>query len=182
MARRDYKNSGTRPAGRRGSPFKLLFGGVLLGLVVAGVMAWYLLPRASDFKPVPSAPVVQAPPTAIFLIRRGLTKGTSAPASLAGKASGKRWASARSCGTLTASNGRAEAMAPLVAAGATACGSPREVAGQVEVVFTNVSDTPDVEEVVLGPNGIVHGARPGLVVIDNSTISPSATRRKRSLR
>ena len=72
---------------------------------------------------------------------------------------------------------RAEAMAPLVAAGATACGSPREVAGQVEVVFTNVSDTPDVEEVVLGPNGIVHGARPGLVVIDNSTISPSATRR-----
>lgn len=65
MARRDYKSSGTRPAGRRGSPFKLLFGGVLLGLVVAGVMAWYLLPRASDFKPVPSAPVVQAPPTAI---------------------------------------------------------------------------------------------------------------------
>jgi len=44
-------------------------------------------------------------------------------------------------------------------------------------VFTNVSDTPDVEEVVLGPAGVVHGARPGMVVVDNSTISPSVTRR-----
>ena len=72
---------------------------------------------------------------------------------------------------------RAEAMAPLVAAGATACSSPREVAERAEFVFTNVSDTPDVEEVVLGPDGIAEGARPGSVVIDNSTISPSATRR-----
>jgi 2-hydroxy-3-oxopropionate reductase len=72
---------------------------------------------------------------------------------------------------------REAAMAPLVAAGATPCGSPREVAERADVVFVNVSDTPDVEAVVLGPDGIVAGARPGSVVIDNSTISPSATRR-----
>jgi 2-hydroxy-3-oxopropionate reductase len=72
---------------------------------------------------------------------------------------------------------REAAMAPLVAAGATPCGSPREVAERADVVFVNVSDTPDVEQVVLGPDGIVEGARPGSVVIDNSTISPSATRR-----
>lgn len=72
---------------------------------------------------------------------------------------------------------RAEAVAPLVNAGATACGSPREVAAHADFVFTNVSDTPDVEEVLLGPSGVVHGARPGSVVIDNSTILPSATRR-----
>jgi 2-hydroxy-3-oxopropionate reductase len=72
---------------------------------------------------------------------------------------------------------REAAMAPLVAAGATPRGSPREVAERADVVFVNVSDTPDVEQVVLGPDGIVEGARPGSVVIDNSTISPSATRR-----
>lgn len=72
---------------------------------------------------------------------------------------------------------RAETVAPLVTAGATACGSPRELAEHAEFVFTNVSDTPDVEEVVLGPAGVVHGARPGMVVVDNSTISPSVTRR-----
>jgi 2-hydroxy-3-oxopropionate reductase len=72
---------------------------------------------------------------------------------------------------------RAEAAAPLVTAGATGCGSPREVAAHADFVFTNVSDTPDVEEVLLGPSGVLHGARPGSVVIDNSTILPSATRR-----
>jgi 2-hydroxy-3-oxopropionate reductase len=72
---------------------------------------------------------------------------------------------------------RETAMAPLVAAGATPCSSPREVAERADVVFVNVSDTPDVEEVVLGPDGIVHGARSGTLVIDNSTISPTATRR-----
>jgi len=72
---------------------------------------------------------------------------------------------------------RPEAMASLTEVGAVPCASPREVAEQADVIFTNVSDTPDVEEVVLGPNGIVHGARPGAVVVDHSTISPSATRR-----
>jgi len=72
---------------------------------------------------------------------------------------------------------RPEAMVPLTEAGAVACASPRAVAEQADVIFTNVSDTPDVEAVVLGPNGIVQGAQPGAVVVDHSTISPSATRR-----
>ncbi|HSB02669.1 MAG TPA: NAD(P)-binding domain-containing protein [Anaerolineales bacterium] len=65
----------------------------------------------------------------------------------------------------------------LVAAGATAANSPREVAAQVDVVFTNLPDTPDVEKVVLGENGIIAGAHAGLIYVDNSTIKPAAARR-----
>ena len=64
----------------------------------------------------------------------------------------------------------------LVAEGAKAAFSPAEVASQVEVVFTNLPDTPDVEKVVLGENGIIEGAHPGLVWVDNSTIKPAAAR------
>ena len=71
---------------------------------------------------------------------------------------------------------RAESMAPLTAAGAIACASPAEVARQADVIFTMVSDTPDVEEVVLGSEGVIEGVRPGSVVVDMSTTSPSATR------
>ncbi|MDJ0872557.1 MAG: 2-hydroxy-3-oxopropionate reductase [Gammaproteobacteria bacterium] len=71
---------------------------------------------------------------------------------------------------------RTEALPPLTDAGATVCSSPADVARHAEVVFTNVSDTPDVEQIVLGDNGIIHGAKHGAVVVDNSTISPSATR------
>lgn len=71
---------------------------------------------------------------------------------------------------------RAESMKPLLERGANGGKSPAAVAAQSEIVFTMVSDTPDVEEVVLGPHGIVHGARPGTVVVDMSTISPVATR------
>ncbi len=71
---------------------------------------------------------------------------------------------------------RTEALQPLTKAGATACTSPAEVARHTDLVFTNVSDTPDVEQVVLGENGIIHGAQHGAVLVDNSTISPSATR------
>jgi len=71
---------------------------------------------------------------------------------------------------------RAERSAPLVEEGATACASPREVAENCNMVITMVSDTPDVEAVILGENGIGAGARPGAVVVDMSTISPSATR------
>jgi 2-hydroxy-3-oxopropionate reductase len=71
---------------------------------------------------------------------------------------------------------RPEAAVPLTEAGASACDSPSEVGRCADIIFTNVSDTPDVREVVLGDNGIIHGARPGSVVVDNSTISPSATR------
>ena len=65
----------------------------------------------------------------------------------------------------------------LVAEGAVAADSPREVAAQVDVVFTNLPDTPDVEKVALGENGIVEGAHDGLVFIDNSTIQPAAARK-----
>lgn len=72
---------------------------------------------------------------------------------------------------------RAEAMRPLVHMGAVACASPREVAQKSDVIFTMVTDTQAVEDVVLGKQGIVLGARPGAVVIDHSTISPAGTRR-----
>ncbi len=72
----------------------------------------------------------------------------------------------------TASKGEA-----LRKAGAAWADSPADVARNSDVVITIVSDTPDVEEVILGEKGIIHGARPGMVVIDMSTISPHATRR-----
>jgi 2-hydroxy-3-oxopropionate reductase len=64
----------------------------------------------------------------------------------------------------------------LVAEGAKAGGSPAEIASQVDVIFTNLPDTPDVEKVVLGDNGIINGAHEGLIFIDNSTIKPAAAR------
>ena len=68
-------------------------------------------------------------------------------------------------------------MKSLLEAGAEGADSPREVAEKSDVVITMVTDSPDVEEVILGPNGVIHGAHPGLVVIDMSTISPTVTRR-----
>jgi 2-hydroxy-3-oxopropionate reductase len=62
----------------------------------------------------------------------------------------------------------------LAAEGATAASSPKEVAQQADVVITCLPDSPDVEQVVLGPNGVIEGARPGMTVIDMSTIAPAA--------
>jgi 2-hydroxy-3-oxopropionate reductase len=64
----------------------------------------------------------------------------------------------------------------LAAEGATPASNPREVAEASDVVITCLPDSPDVQRVVLGPDGIVHGARPGLIYIDMSTISPPITR------
>ena len=64
----------------------------------------------------------------------------------------------------------------LVAEGAVAAFSPAEVAAQVDVVFTNLPDSPDVEQVALGPQGIIAGAHPGLIFVDNSTIKPATAR------
>lgn len=61
-------------------------------------------------------------------------------------------------------------------AGMTWRDSPAEVAAEVDVLFTNLSDTPDVREVLLGENGVIEGAKPGLTVVDMSTISATATR------
>lgn len=64
----------------------------------------------------------------------------------------------------------------LVADGAEAGSSPADVAAHCDIVVTCVSDTPDVEAVILGEQGIVQTAKPGSLVIDCSTISPQATR------
>jgi len=64
----------------------------------------------------------------------------------------------------------------LVAEGAVRANSPKEVASQVDVIFTNLPDSPDVEKVVLGENGIIEGAHDGLIFIDNSTIKPASAR------
>ncbi len=77
---------------------------------------------------------------------------------------------------LTVHNRSRAAVDELVAEGAKAAGSPAEVAEQVDVVFTNLPDTPDVEKVVLGEKGILAGAHPDLIWVDNSTIKPASAR------
>lgn len=71
---------------------------------------------------------------------------------------------------------RPESADSLVAAGACYCPSPQALAATVDMVVTMVSDTPDVEAVLFGAEGVVAGGKPGLLVIDMSTISPVATR------
>jgi 2-hydroxy-3-oxopropionate reductase len=68
------------------------------------------------------------------------------------------------------------AVEELAAEGATAAASPVEVARQVDVVFTNLPDSPDVERVALGEDGIIAGAHEGLIFVDNSTIKPASAR------
>jgi 2-hydroxy-3-oxopropionate reductase len=72
---------------------------------------------------------------------------------------------------------RPEAAAPLVAAGAVGCASAAEVAERSDVVFTMLTDTAAVEDVVLGRRGIAETARPGTILVDHSTIAPAGTRR-----
>lgn len=78
---------------------------------------------------------------------------------------------------LTVWNRTGSRMEEPVSLGAKAAGSPKEVAESSDVVIIMVGDSPDVEEVALGPSGVIEGARPGLVVVDMSSISPIATRR-----
>lgn len=65
---------------------------------------------------------------------------------------------------------------PIVQAGAQRAASPQAAAAAAEVVILCVSDTPDVEQVVLGESGVIQSAQPGLILVDMSTISPVATR------
>lgn len=78
--------------------------------------------------------------------------------------------------TLVVHNRSRAIVEQLVSEGARAAHSPREVAQQVDVVFTNLPDSPDVEQVALGPDGIIEAARPGLIFVDNSTIKPETAR------
>ena len=73
-------------------------------------------------------------------------------------------------------NRTASRMGPLVEAGAEGGKDPADVASGSEIVITCVSDTPDVEEVILGERGVISGVRSGSLVVDMSTISPSVTR------
>jgi 3-hydroxyisobutyrate dehydrogenase-like beta-hydroxyacid dehydrogenase len=71
---------------------------------------------------------------------------------------------------------RSEVMQPFVDDGALAAASPAEAAKNADFIFTNVTSTHDVEEVLLGKNGVILGAKPGAIVCDMSTISAVATR------
>jgi 3-hydroxyisobutyrate dehydrogenase len=73
-------------------------------------------------------------------------------------------------------NRTASRMDPFVEAGAEAGSSPADVAAHSDIIVTCVSDTPDVEAVILGENGVIHGVSAGDLVIDCSTISPKVTR------
>ena len=77
---------------------------------------------------------------------------------------------------LTVWNRTAERAARLVADGATIAASPADLAASSDVVLVCVSDTPDVEAVLFGLDGVGAGASPGSLVIDCSTIAPGATR------
>jgi 3-hydroxyisobutyrate dehydrogenase len=65
---------------------------------------------------------------------------------------------------------------PLSKDGITVVKTPREVAQRSDIVVTMVVDSPDVEAVLFGPDGVASGAHEGLLVIDMSTISPARTR------
>src|SRR5438128_2169386 len=60
----------------------------------------------------------------------------------------------------------------IAKAGAKVGASPRDVAAQSDVLITMLPNSPDVEQVALGRDGIIEGARPGLIFADMSTISP----------
>ena len=64
----------------------------------------------------------------------------------------------------------------LEAEGAAVAASPQEVAENSRMIITMVSDSPDVEAVVAGPEGVLEGIRPDSVVMDMSTISPQVER------
>jgi len=69
------------------------------------------------------------------------------------------------------------AVEELCAEGAQPAFNPQEVAAQVDVVFTNLPDSIDLEEVALGLKGIAAGAHAGLIHVDHSTIKPAVARR-----
>jgi 3-hydroxyisobutyrate dehydrogenase len=72
---------------------------------------------------------------------------------------------------------RREKAEALLAKGARWCASPAEVAAEAEVTFAIVGFPPDVEEVFLGPDGILAGARAGSVVVDMTTSRPDLAQR-----
>jgi 2-hydroxy-3-oxopropionate reductase len=78
---------------------------------------------------------------------------------------------------LTVHNRSRAAVDELVAEGAAEAGTPSAVAEQSDVIFTNLPDSPDVEQVVLGADGVLEGASADSIYVDNSTIKPETARK-----
>jgi 3-hydroxyisobutyrate dehydrogenase len=76
---------------------------------------------------------------------------------------------------VTVNNRTRERELPVADAGAQRAASPRDACPEAEIIITCVSDTPDVEKIIMGDDGVIHGAQPGAIVIDMSTISPTVT-------
>jgi 2-hydroxy-3-oxopropionate reductase len=70
-----------------------------------------------------------------------------------------------------------ETVAKLASQGGLACNYSREVAQKADIIFIMVPDTPDVEAVLFGRDGVAEGVRPGSIVVDMSSISPIATKK-----
>ena len=68
----------------------------------------------------------------------------------------------------------AAAVAEVVALGAKSAATPKDVAAVTDIVITMLPNSPQVKTVVLGPNGVLEGARPGTLVVDMSSIAPLA--------
>ncbi|SDJ16215.1 2-hydroxy-3-oxopropionate reductase [Aliiruegeria lutimaris] len=66
--------------------------------------------------------------------------------------------------------------ADLIEAGGTACATARDVAEAADIIFIMVPDTPHVEAVLFGENGVAEGLSAGKIVVDHSSISPIATK------
>jgi len=80
-------------------------------------------------------------------------------------------------GHSVALHSRSGVPAELTQAGGTACDSPRAVAEKADIIFLMVPDTPHVEAVLFGENGVAEGLTKGKTVVDMSSISPIATKR-----
>lgn len=74
------------------------------------------------------------------------------------------------------SNTRSQTHQTIIDAGATVCSTPQEAAEQADIIIMIVNDTPNVEQVLCGENGVLMANLHGKVVVDMSTISPLATK------
>jgi len=77
---------------------------------------------------------------------------------------------------LVAMDRNPDVMHALASEGVKTAATPKEVAETTDVVITMLPNSPHVKEVVLGANGVIHGAKPGAVVIDMSSIAPLVSR------
>ena len=68
-------------------------------------------------------------------------------------------------------------MDEVVAAGAQKGASPKDVAGRTDIIITMVPDGPEVEQAVLGPNGVLEGAKKGAIIVDMSSINPTVSQK-----